>query len=66
MCIENISSVAKMVRLSLHITENDAHQWQATLFVGLELPKPIYPRNAPTATDSMTQPLYVMNKSLQM
>ena len=55
-----------MVQLSLHITENDAHQWHATLFVGLELPKPIYPMNAPTATDSMTQPLYVMNKSLQM
>ena len=46
--------------------EKDSHQWHATLFVGLEAPKPRYPKNAPTATESMTQPLYVMKRSLQI
>lgn len=39
-------------------------QWHAAVFVGGELLKSKYPTKAPTATASMTHPLYVMNSSL--
>lgn len=40
------------------------HQWHAALFVELEFPKARYPTNAPTATASIIQPLYVIKRSL--
>ena len=42
----------------------DRTQWHAAVFVGGELLNSRYPTNAPTATASMTQPLYVMKSSL--
>ncbi len=66
MGIEKIVLRCSNSTVYFRITEKDAHQWHATLFAGLEVLKPRYPINAPTATESMTQPLYVMNRSLQM
>ena len=39
-------------------------QWQAALFVELDFPQMRYPVKAPTVTESMIQPLYVMKSNL--